>query len=81
MLTETARPTAVASTTDSGFGALSWFASMWAALGLLGMAIVRDTVVAWIRPSRRPTGPTSRRRSGGPASLPRVIRCARPPAR
>jgi hypothetical protein len=82
MLTQTARPTAVASTTtDAEPGALGWFASMCAAFGLLSMAIARDCVVAWIRPARRPTGPTSRRRSGGPVSLPRVTRCARPPAR
>jgi hypothetical protein len=81
MLTETARPTAAASTTDAEPGALGWLTSMCAAFGLLGIAIVRDRVVSWVRPSRRPAAPTSRRRSGGPASGERVTRCGRPPAR
>lgn len=86
MLTETARRTAVAPTTaETESGALSWFASMCAAFGLLGLTLVRDRLVLWIRPSRPsrpPAAPTPRRRaSGGPASLPYVTRCAQPPAR
>lgn len=83
MLTETARPMAGASTTaEAELGALGWFASMLAAFGLLGGALLRDRVVSWIRPSRPPAAPTPRRRAGGgPARPPYVTRCGRPPAR
>jgi hypothetical protein len=83
MLTETARPTAVMSTTaESGLGALSWFASMCAAFGLLGLALVRDRVVSWLRPSpRRVTTVPRRRVTAGRARPPYVTRCGRPPAR
>ena len=82
MLTQTARPTAVASATENELGALSWFASMCAAFGLLGGALVRDRVASWVRPHRPPVAPPPRRRTSGERErLPRVTRCGRPPAR
>ena len=82
MLTQTASPMAAASVTQRELGAFSWFASMCAAFGLLGAALVRDRVAVRARPHRPlMTAEPQRQTNGRRDRLPYVTRCGRPPAR